>query len=53
MPPVKFTEQWLAALQPAEKPVTYWDATVTGFCLLVGVAARAEKARITVRRVAV
>lgn len=38
MPSVKFTEQWLTALRPGQKPVTYWDATVTGFCLLVGVA---------------
>lgn len=38
MPSVKFTEQWLAGLQPASKPVTYWDATVTGFCMLAGVA---------------
>lgn len=40
MPPVKFTEQWLAGLQPGPKKVTYWDATVTGFCVLVGVAGK-------------
>lgn len=38
MPPVRLTEQWLATVQPGSKPVTYWDATVAGFCLLVGVA---------------
>lgn len=38
MPPVRFTEQWLTSVQPGPKPVTYWDATVTGFCVAMGVA---------------
>jgi hypothetical protein len=40
MPPIKLTEKALAALPSSAEQVTYWDATLPGFCLLVGARSR-------------